>query len=95
MNIDDMLLSKLERLTMLSLSANERATLMSDLNKMLAMVDALKDVDTTGVTPLTQVNETVNQWRTDQVSGMVDRTAALKNAPKTDGEFFLVPKVIK
>ena len=33
-------------------------------------------------------------FREDVVTGSLDRDTALQNAPKTDGEYFLVPRIL-
>jgi aspartyl-tRNA(Asn)/glutamyl-tRNA(Gln) amidotransferase subunit C len=40
------------------------------------------------------MGDAVNVLREDVVNGSIDRTAALSNAPDSDGIFFKVPKVI-
>ncbi len=94
MKIDKALISRLEHLARLELSAEERETIMADLNEILEMVEKLQELDTNNVEPLIYVNEDVNVWREDQITGQVDREAALRNAPASDGTFFQVPKVI-
>lgn len=94
MQIDEKLISRLEHLARLELSAEERAHIQGDLNKILAMVEKLNELDTTNVDPLVYINEEGNVWREDEVSHQLEREKALKNAPDQDGTFFRVPKVI-
>ena len=94
MKIDKDLILKLEHLARLQLTEEEQASMISDLNNILKMVEKLNEVDTEGVEPLTHMTEAVNVFRKDEVKNQLAREEALKNAPKTDGEFFQVPKVI-
>lgn len=94
MQIDKQLVSRLEHLARLELSASERTNIQADLNEILAMVEKLNDLDTEGVEPLVYLNTDRNVWRQDEVRGQVSREAALRNAPESDGTFFKVPKVI-
>lgn len=94
MNIDDRLISRLEQLARLELSVEERHRLTDDLNNILTMVEKLQALDTSGVEPLVYVNEEVNVLREDQVNNQTSREEALKNAPKSDGAYFRVPKVV-
>ena len=95
MPVDESLLLKLERLTRLRLDANERTQLATDLEKMLAMVDRLKEVDTEGVAPLLHLNETdLPPLRPDEPAPPVTAEQALRNAPDREGPYFRVPKVI-
>lgn len=94
MKIDEKLISRLEHLARLELSEDEKAILMKDLNSILTMVEKMEALDTTGVAPLVYVNEEANALRTDEIKNQVSREDALRNAPKSDGTYFRVPKVI-
>lgn len=94
MEIDKNLILKLEHLSRLQLTDTERTEMIGDLNKILGMVEKLNEIDTKGVQPLTHMPDAVNVFREDAVKNQLSRADALKNAPKTDGKFFQVPKVI-
>jgi aspartyl-tRNA(Asn)/glutamyl-tRNA(Gln) amidotransferase subunit C len=94
MQIDKALILRLEHLTRLELSEEEREGLRKDLNDILAMVEKLRELDTDQVEPLVYLNEESNMLREDEVSGQAGREEALRSAPQTDGVFFRVPKVI-
>jgi aspartyl-tRNA(Asn)/glutamyl-tRNA(Gln) amidotransferase subunit C len=95
MQIDRTLLDKLANLARLEFSEAEAERMLVDLNAILTWVEKLREVDTTGVEPLTSMSHEINSLREDQVSGHLDRAKALENAPATDGRFFLVPKVLE
>lgn len=95
MKIDQQLISKLEQLTRLELTEAEKQRIEGDLNNILAMVEKLQSLDTTGVEPLAYINEEgENRWRDDEVQNQVSREEALKNAPDSDEQYFRTPKVI-
>lgn len=94
MTIDEKLISRLEQLARLELLPEERERLRGDLNNILTMVEKLQELDTTDVEPLVYINEAVNVLREDAISNQVSQAEALKNAPKSDGMYFRVPKVI-
>ena len=94
-NIDLETVSKLEKLSMLKLSDDEKVELLSDLNNLVGMIDKLAEVDTTGLEPLKHINDHSQVLRDDTLSPSLDRDLALDNAPKRSGDFFTVPKVIK
>lgn len=94
MTIDERLISRLEQLARLELSAEETSRLTVDLNNILTMVEKLQEVDTTGVEPLVYINEEVNVLREDEIKNQVSQAEALQNAPKSDGIYFRVPKVV-
>lgn len=62
---------------------------------MIGFVEQLKEVDTTGVEPLTRMTHEINALRKDAVAGELTSEQALLNAPQSDGNYFRVPKVIE
>ena len=94
MNIDSILISRLEHLARLELSEEEREQLLVDLNNILAMVEKLQELDTSAVEPLVYVNEEIQELRPDEVGGQISPEKALRNAPDHDDAHFRVPKVI-
>lgn len=95
MQVNDALIDKLSKLSMLQFNDEEREEIKSDLEKMIGFVDKLKELDTTGVEPLLHMSSNTDILREDVPGNMVDRKEALQNAPLHDEEFFKVPKVIK
>lgn len=94
MTVDETLIFRLEHLTRLELSPEEREALKSDLNNILKMVETLEGLDLTGVEPLVYVSGSGATLREDVVRGQVVASQALENAPDQDGTYFMVPKVI-
>ena len=95
MKIDRELILKLEKLSRLELSEEERQKMQVDLGKMLEMVKKLEEVDLDTIKPLTHLTTQNNVTRPDQVEEHIDRQKALDNAPDSMNEYFKVPKVIK
>jgi len=95
MKIDKTLISKLEKLSRLELKDSEKESIQTDLNNILTMVEKLNELETDGVEPLIHLSEEEHDLRVDEVKNQLDREDALKNAPQQDGQYFLVPKVIK
>ncbi len=58
------------------------------------MCEKLQEVNTDGVEPLIYMTNSHTVLRADEVVQEISKAEALKNAPKTDGDFFRVPKVI-
>lgn len=94
MQIDHSLILKLEQLAKLELSVPERERLGDDLNKILAMIEKLDELDTSNVEPLVYINDEVNVFREDTVKNQVSQEQALSNAPDQDGQYFKVPKIL-
>jgi aspartyl-tRNA(Asn)/glutamyl-tRNA(Gln) amidotransferase subunit C len=95
MEVNDQLVEKLSKLAKLRFDAGEKEEIKSDLQRMIAFVEKLNELDLSGVTPLLHMSEASNVLREDEVKGSISREDALKNAPLQDGKFFKVPKVIK
>lgn len=82
------------RLARLSLTAGELEKFAAELTVILDYIDQLKSVDTNGVKWGDQFVGTRNVFREDAVTESLPREEALCNAPRHDGNFFLVPKVL-
>lgn len=95
MEVNDLLIENLAKLSHLSFTEDERKEIKADLAEMIAFIEKLNEVNTEGVVPLLHMSNNINILREDKVEGSIAREEALKNAPDTDGIFFKVPKVIK
>jgi aspartyl-tRNA(Asn)/glutamyl-tRNA(Gln) amidotransferase subunit C len=78
----------------LSFSGPQKEAIRQDLQRMIAFVDKLSELDTTGVEPLIFMSEEVNRLRNDEVAQSVSHEEALRNAPKKDSDYFRIPKVL-
>ena len=81
-------------LARLSLSPEEIELFTGQLNEILAYVEKLQELDTSGVAPLAHVIPLGNVFREDQVQECLPREEALKNAPARENGNFLVPRII-
>ncbi len=95
MQVTDATIENLAHLARLRFDEKEKESVKKDLQNMIAFVEQLNEIDTTGVEPLLHMSDTVNVLRDDVVKGSVSRAEALRNAPLKDEEFFKVPTVIK
>lgn len=95
MEVTEQMVDKLAHLAKLSFSDTEKQAVKQDLQSMIAFVEKLQELDTTGVQPLLHMGNNTNVLRNDVVKGSVTREEALLNAPLKDEQFFKVPKVIK
>jgi len=68
--------------------------LVGELGEILAYMDLLNELDTEGVEPMMHALEVVNVYRDDVTEPSIPREAALQNAPRTDGAYFLVPRIL-
>lgn len=81
-------------LARLNLTPEEIERYTTELTVILEYIDQLKTVNTEGVEAQNQFIKAETVLREDIAEPSLPREEALKNAPKHDGEFFLVPKVI-
>jgi aspartyl-tRNA(Asn)/glutamyl-tRNA(Gln) amidotransferase subunit C len=94
MEVNDALIDKLALLARLEIVPEEKERLKSDLQKMIAFVEQLQLLNTEGEEPVLQMSSNTDVLRDDQEKHSLSREEALKNAPQTDGQYFMVPKVI-
>lgn len=81
-------------LAQLSLDEEAKQRLVQEMGDVLAYIEKLNELDTEGVEPMMHVLDLNNVYREDVVTGSLDHDAALQNAPKTDGDYFLVPRIL-
>ncbi|HZY38327.1 MAG TPA: Asp-tRNA(Asn)/Glu-tRNA(Gln) amidotransferase subunit GatC [Mucilaginibacter sp.] len=94
MIIDQDTVEKIAHLARLELTGDEKKAMIKDMNKILGFMDKLNEIDTTGVEPLVYMTDGVNALREDVIKHEITHEEALLNAPKQDGDYFLVAKVI-
>ncbi|MCS7081816.1 MAG: Asp-tRNA(Asn)/Glu-tRNA(Gln) amidotransferase subunit GatC [Bacteroidetes bacterium] len=82
-------------LARLLFTEEEKRRLLGELNRILAYVEKLNELDTSAVEPLRHVWDLENVARPDRVIRRFRREEALLNAPAADSEYFRVPKVIE
>jgi len=81
-------------LAQLSLSDAAKEKLAKELGGILSYIEKLNELDTEGIEPMMHAMPLTNVLREDRVEPSLPRELALKNAPNTDGEYFLVPKIL-
>lgn len=94
MQINRPLLDTLAHLARLELTEEEAGQMVVDLNLILEWVDKLQEVDTEQIEPLISMSHEINSMREDEVGKHLDPSKVFEHAPSSDGEFFMVPKVL-
>ncbi len=94
MKIDLETIEKVAHLARLEVKDEDKQGLLDDMNNILTFMDKLNEVNTDNVEPLIYMNDEVNVLREDEIKQVISREEALQNAPKQDGKFFRVAKVI-
>jgi aspartyl-tRNA(Asn)/glutamyl-tRNA(Gln) amidotransferase subunit C len=95
MAFDEAHLKSLARLARLALDDGQLAALGGDLTRIVAFVEQLRQVDTSGIEPMSHGESDVPPWRHDALGPMFSPETALANAPAHDGASFLVPKAVE
>lgn len=93
--IDNNIMNRIENLSKLSLSEEERVKAMGEMDKIIEYVSKLSEVDTEGIEPLVNVLPISNVLREDEVvvnEDAMKRTIA--NGPMTKDNMFVVPKTV-
>ena len=83
------------RLARLALSADEKARMRQQLDRILGYIAKLNELDTEGVEPTSHAIRMVNVMRDDEVRPSLAPEAMLANAPERAGELFRVPRIIE
>lgn len=87
--------AKVARLARLKLTDAELESFTSQLGRILDYVAILDELNVDDVEPMVHAVELSNVLRPDELAPSLPRAAALQNAPKTDGKYFLVPAIIE
>ena len=94
MKIDHKTVDEIAHLARLEFEAGAKDEIANDMNRMLAFVEKLNELDTKGVDPLIYMTDESNVLREDEVQETITQKEALMNAPKKDSDYFKVAKVI-
>ena len=81
-------------LARLELSEAEIDTITTQMGDILDYMNLLTEVDTNGVEPMAHALDVSDVFRDDAVLPSIERADALANAPRADGECYLVPAVL-
>jgi aspartyl-tRNA(Asn)/glutamyl-tRNA(Gln) amidotransferase subunit C len=82
-------------LARIELKEEEVEKFRRELSEILNFVEKLNELDTEGIDPKFQIIPPENVLREDVPSLSLPREKVFMNAPESDGEFFIVPKVVK
>lgn len=95
MTIDAQTVRKVAMLAHIRVPEDRLEPLAGQLSGIMAWVEQLNEVDTAGVEPMTSVVALAMPMREDLVTEGDDAAAILANAPRSQGGFFVVPKVVE
>ena len=95
MSVDTATVRRIAHLARIAVADDEVEHLRGELNAMLAFVEQLSEVDVEGVEPMTSVTPMAMKKREDVVNDGNIAEDIVRNAPATQDNFFLVPKVVE
>lgn len=95
MSVDIATVKRVARLARIAVTDEDAERMTGELNTILGFVEQLNEVDVDNVEPMTSVIPMEMKKRADVVTdgGRADDVVA--NAPSSDQNFFLVPKVVE
>lgn len=95
MSVDLQTVKRVARLARIAVSEEDAERMTGELNAILGFVQQLDEVDVTGVEPMTSVIPMEMRKRADAVTDGNKAADIVANAPATEENFFLVPKVVE
>ena len=82
-------------LARLALNDTGKQQFTEQLNAILAYMEQLNEVSTADVEPTSHVLDLVNVFREDIVCQTLDVEDALRNAPESTHQYFVVPRIVE
>ena len=83
------------QLARLDLTAAETALFQTQLSEVLAHAQKLQELDLEKVPPAAQAVPAMNVFRADETRPSFTQEQALRNAPRTANDLFIVTKVLE
>ena len=94
MSVDAETVRRIAHLARIAVADDEIGPLQTELNAILNWIEQLNEVDVAGVEPMTSVTPMQMTWRADRVTDGGIASDIVRNAPMSDDNYFLVPKVV-
>ena len=95
MSVDIDTVKRVARLSRIALGEGDAERMTGELNTILGFVEQLDEVDVDGVEPMTSVVATEMRKRADGVTDGSKAADIIANAPASEDNFFMVPKVVE
>lgn len=95
MSVDTATVRRVARLARLKVKEEDVPRLAGELNSILAFVEQLNEVNVENVAPLTSVVNAKMKMRDDVVTDGNYPKDVTRNAPASEDDFFMVPKVVE
>lgn len=93
--MDKKTVSTIAYLSRLSLNEENEDKITEDLKNIIKFVDQLDGTDTNNIEPLANPLEKTAKTRTDNVTAKNRKEVFLERSPKSNEDYFLVPRVVE
>jgi aspartyl-tRNA(Asn)/glutamyl-tRNA(Gln) amidotransferase subunit C len=95
MSVDHATVRRIAKLARVALAEERVEPMMTELNGILRWIEQLQEVNVEGVEPMTSVVAQKLKMREDVVTAGGDAASIVANAPLSEDDFFVVPKVVE
>jgi aspartyl-tRNA(Asn)/glutamyl-tRNA(Gln) amidotransferase subunit C len=95
MSVDIATVKRVAHLARIAVTEEEATSFQGEINAILGFAEQLNEVDVDGVEPLTSVVAQTMKKRVDVVTDGFYADRVVSNAPISDDDFFVVPKVVE
>lgn len=95
MSVDHATVRRIAKLARIALAEERVEPMMTELNGILRWIEQLQEVNVEGVEPMTSVVAQKLKMREDVVTAGGDPASIVANAPLSEDDFFVVPKVVE
>ena len=95
MSVDAATVRRIAHLARIAVADDEVEHLRGEINAILSFVEQLSEVNVEGVEPMTSVTPMAILQREDVVNDGEIANAIVANAPASEDNYFMVPKVIE
>lgn len=85
---------QIAQLARLALGEAELEKLQREITAILGHIDVVRELDTAGVLPMTHAVPFDCPLRADEAQPSLAVDEALRNAPRREGNYFLVPRIV-
>lgn len=92
--MEEKVVFEVANLARLKLSQEEASIFPKQFSDIVNFIENLKEVDTENVEPFYQLIIEETPYRDDVPSDSISNQEAIKNAPNSEGGFFVVPRVV-
>ena len=95
MSVDTATVKRVAKLSRIAITDERAESMQAELNTILGFVEQLQEVNVDGVEPMTSVVDMEMRKRHDEVSDGNKAEDVTANAPMSEDNFFMVPKVVE